>query len=361
MLPESLPSTRGPGVATPASLLPSVIAPHLRSLSSTGITRRHQSYGPLRHPDRPGLPLAGVRLARATPPTGLPVLRPFPSCMHAAATTPAEPAGARVRSLPSRWQPSPNRRRVGFRVSCFEACAAFTPVAACMLAEPPKAALLVEVLQAISLPPSPAPTATGWSDSCRAGFAPAEKWRLGMAHSHQYLTAIVIIEPSPNALLPDTDFRILALEKIHRHMPNHSEIMWCISATNPALVFSKRHVQSPMQSILYPPMGTHRLVKRLHVIKRSDVVASFPAHLPFGMTFRLHHPDRFQSGPSFADRQMTQIGGQKIAPVLNPTMTLVRVSSLSISGHSKSSPSAASKYPRSSRANCSWLSFTAKT
>ena len=56
---------------------------------------------------------------------------------------------------------------------------------------------------------------------------------LGQPHikllSHQYLTAIVIIEPSPNALLPDTDFRILALEKIHRHMPNHSEIMWCIS------------------------------------------------------------------------------------------------------------------------------------
>ena len=30
----------------------------------------------------------------------------------------------------------------------------------------------------MSLPPSSAPTATGWSDSCRAGFAPAEEWRL---------------------------------------------------------------------------------------------------------------------------------------------------------------------------------------
>ena len=30
----------------------------------------------------------------------------------------------------------------------------------------------------VSLPPSSAPTATGWSDSCRAGFAPAEEWRL---------------------------------------------------------------------------------------------------------------------------------------------------------------------------------------
>ena len=59
MLPESSPSSRGPGIATPAGLLPSVIAPHLRSLSSTGITRRLQSYGPLRHPDRPSLPSRG--------------------------------------------------------------------------------------------------------------------------------------------------------------------------------------------------------------------------------------------------------------------------------------------------------------
>ena len=101
MLPESLPSTRGPGIATPASLLPSDIAPHLRPLSSTGITRRFQSYGPLRHPDRPGLPLAGVRLARATPPTGLPVLRPSPPSMRAAATTPADPVGALIARFPA--------------------------------------------------------------------------------------------------------------------------------------------------------------------------------------------------------------------------------------------------------------------
>ena len=125
MLPESLPSTRGPGIATPASLLPSVIAPHLRSLSSTGITRRHQSYGPLRHPDRPGLPLAGVRFARATPPTGLPVLRPSPLLHACRRHYPGGAGRCSRRSLPGRWQPSPDSRRVGFRMSCFEACSAF--------------------------------------------------------------------------------------------------------------------------------------------------------------------------------------------------------------------------------------------
>ena len=34
----------------------------------------------------------------------------------------------------------------------------------------------------MSLPPSSAPIATGRSDSCRAGFAPAGEWRLVTAH-----------------------------------------------------------------------------------------------------------------------------------------------------------------------------------
>ena len=45
------------------------------------------------------------------------------------------------RSLPDRWQPSPFQRRVGFRIVRFEACSAFTRVVACVVAEPPEAAL----------------------------------------------------------------------------------------------------------------------------------------------------------------------------------------------------------------------------
>ena len=42
----------------------------------------------------------------------------------------------------------------------------------------------------MSLPPSSAPTATGWSDSCRAGFAPAEEWRLVTAHRKYALRVV---------------------------------------------------------------------------------------------------------------------------------------------------------------------------
>ena len=92
-------------------------------------------------PCRPNLTLAGCRLARATPPAGLPVLRPIPSSIHATAQYPGGTGRCSRRSLPDRWQPSPFQRRVGFRIVRFEACSAFTRVVACVVAEPPEAAL----------------------------------------------------------------------------------------------------------------------------------------------------------------------------------------------------------------------------
>ena len=174
MLPQSLPLSRGPGIATPASLLPSDIAPRLRPLSSTGITRRLQYYEPLRHPAGPAGPSRDSGWCvhttdRASRVASIPLLH---ACRR---QYPGATGWCVRRSLPCRWQPSPYYRRVGFRITLFEACSAFTRVAARMFAEPPMAALLFGVLQTMSLPPSPAPTATGWSDSCRAGFAPAEE------------------------------------------------------------------------------------------------------------------------------------------------------------------------------------------
>ena len=60
MLRNSLPLHAGfIGKATPAGLRPSVIPPHLRPLSSTGVTPRLQSYRPLRHPAGPACPSRG--------------------------------------------------------------------------------------------------------------------------------------------------------------------------------------------------------------------------------------------------------------------------------------------------------------
>ena len=126
-------------------------------------------------PCRPGLPLSGCRLVRAHHRDRASRVASIPLLHACRRQYPGGTGWCVRRSLPCRWQPSPYYRRVGFRVTLFEACSAFTRVAARMFAEPPMAALLFGVLQTMSLPPSPAPTATGWSDSCRAGFAPAEE------------------------------------------------------------------------------------------------------------------------------------------------------------------------------------------
>ena len=61
----------------------------LRPLPSIGVTRRQRYYGPIRHPGRPGLSLAGVRL-RVTRPhrLGFPVLRWISVYRHAVVITP---------------------------------------------------------------------------------------------------------------------------------------------------------------------------------------------------------------------------------------------------------------------------------
>src|SRR5580704_15063842 len=119
------------------SFATSCICLELRSLPSTRVTRFPRYYEPLRHPMRPGPSLAGVRLVIPDHAMGLPVLRalsfvyvlpPLPRCSDWASSSLISPS--RI-SLPRK------RRRVGLHIVLFEACAAFTRVAARTLAPSP--------------------------------------------------------------------------------------------------------------------------------------------------------------------------------------------------------------------------------
>lgn len=72
-------------------------------------------------------------------------------------------------------------RRVGFRITLFEACSAFTHVTAYMFAKFLFRTLYTEGFNRF-VTSTIAPIATGWSDLGRAGFAPAGKQRLVTAH-----------------------------------------------------------------------------------------------------------------------------------------------------------------------------------
>ena len=110
-------------------LAPLSIRCSLPKRSQAPFLRRHYPhhwyYEPVRHPKRPGLSLTGFRLVSHHH-RGLPVLRRTSLCIHAVASTPAGPLGARVAVFFQRRRPSPADHRVGSRIAVFEACSAFT-------------------------------------------------------------------------------------------------------------------------------------------------------------------------------------------------------------------------------------------
>ena len=114
------------------------------------------------------------------------MLRQVSVCMHAVATTPAESLAGSSLVITSSDGSLPSVPKVGFRISIFEACSAFTRVTAYMLARSPKATVTIGGFGCF-VTSTAAPTATGWSDSCQAGLAPAEDLRLSTAHGTQYL------------------------------------------------------------------------------------------------------------------------------------------------------------------------------
>src|SRR5271154_7189293 len=95
-------------------------------------------YEPLRHPSAPGLSHTGVRLIIPDHASGFPVLRALPLCTCCVYMLPPLPrcSGWAYSSLiaPSRVSLPRKGRRVGLHIVLFEACSAFTCVAACTLA-----------------------------------------------------------------------------------------------------------------------------------------------------------------------------------------------------------------------------------
>ena len=155
------------GNATPAGFRSSVIPPRLKPLPSAGITPRLQYYGPLRHPAGPACPSRGpgCRVHGADRASRVAALSIFHACRR------HYPGGNRpvpiAALFPADRRPSPIDRRVGFRTMCFEACSAFTRVPACMVAEPPKTALLPRCFSPcryLHEPPWPLPAGAiaGW-------------------------------------------------------------------------------------------------------------------------------------------------------------------------------------------------------
>jgi hypothetical protein len=130
-IPSCSPGQRG---ITPAF---GYSAPHPSAEgTSTPMTHALPSahYEPLRHPKAPGLSLAGLRLVIADHALGLPVFRTLSLCT-CRRHYPGAASGRTASLISSRRISLPRKGgRVGLRIVLFEACSAFTRVAACTLA-----------------------------------------------------------------------------------------------------------------------------------------------------------------------------------------------------------------------------------
>jgi hypothetical protein len=125
------------GCPVSRSLITCCVCLELRSLPSASITRLQRYYEPLRHPSAPGLSLTGVRLAIPGHALGLPVLRTL-SLWACRRHYPGAADGCTRRSNPPIRISLPRSHcRVGLHIVLFEACSAFTHVAACTLARSP--------------------------------------------------------------------------------------------------------------------------------------------------------------------------------------------------------------------------------
>src|ERR1700739_2102187 len=125
------------GCPISGSLSTSCVGLELRPLPSPSITRLQRYYWPLRHPSAPGLSLTGVRLIIPDHALGLPVLRALSLCT-CCRQYPGAAAGRNPRSSPPAGISLPRfGGRVGLHIDLFEACSAFTRVAACTLARSP--------------------------------------------------------------------------------------------------------------------------------------------------------------------------------------------------------------------------------
>ena len=134
------------------------------TLSSTGITRFHRYYDPLRSPKQPCLALASCRL--------VPIFRfhcwgfPCSVCLpiHACRRQyPGKSNGSCSLVLLHQRRPSPILRRVSSCVNSFEACSTFIRITTCMFTEPLKRPFTSKA-PAIFFTSIAASIATGWSE-----------------------------------------------------------------------------------------------------------------------------------------------------------------------------------------------------
>src|SRR5918999_2686563 len=108
----------------------------------------------------------------------------------------------------------------------------------------------------------------------------------------QHLTAEVIIPGGLQALLLETEVGRLLLKQIHAQVTDGRHDGGCVALADTAVVFSKHHIQPPVQTVFHAPMPPHCIGKLLGVRGNGvDEIASFDAPGFAHPAFPFHQAD----------------------------------------------------------------------
>ena len=162
------------------------------ALPSIGVTRLRRYYGPIRHLEGPAPylaipPLAGALTQPPNKASRVALISPVPACCH---HYPGGTVECICRSPSSTTAAFPECRagrlpHHNFRGLLGVHCA-LRPAGSLSS----RGALLTECF---NRPPVDRSAATGWNDPCRAGIAPAEKWRLCTAHLQLLVRSVITL------------------------------------------------------------------------------------------------------------------------------------------------------------------------
>ena len=182
-------------------------------LRSTGVTRLPHYYGPLRYPAGPSWPsrVPGWRVRATDRASRVAAVSLFRAC-HRQYPGGNDQLLASLASQPLAAFPDVSAGRLphqSFRGLLNVHCTLWPARSL----NHPRRSFSIEVLQSVSFPPRTAPTATGWSDSCRADLCiPLETQRLSTAHEQQQVMPKIPSELQLSARSSDKIARNFGLE-----------------------------------------------------------------------------------------------------------------------------------------------------
>ena len=120
----------------------------------------------------PDLILADLQLGSLSPPLGVSRVDSLFLCTHPIAIIPVAPDAVRIARLTPGRRLSSLSHRLSAHIALFETSSVFIFIVAWMLADLTWRDLWHRRLRALLFPAPRAPTASGWSNSCRVGYLP---------------------------------------------------------------------------------------------------------------------------------------------------------------------------------------------